>query len=272
MLSEPPILTAWLVGLAAMAILLGAAPWLAWRRLDAARPELGGAAGPYRSAEPARAAPSGRGTAVLVVGVLHLLSAPLALVLDVGRALSWDSSTAGDTTGTVIVFANVPVGLVAGLALVVIGARVRAGRPTSPIHGAALASFAAWMFATGVAIALASFGLVGLVSAGATWVALLAVAASLARTTSDADEAALGRHVAASIGLAVFAASGGVASFWIAGELGDRLSNHRSAAADAFYVAMQPPMFLLSATFFAASLAALGAAWASRRLRARRSG
>jgi hypothetical protein len=255
MMSDPAVLTGWLGVLALLGVVLACAPWLARR---------GATTDPSPSVD---GSVRDRGGWVVVTGVLHVLSAPLALVLAFGRLMSWDSSSAHDTAGTVLVLANVPVGLVCGVALVVVGMRLRSGAPTTGANGAAVALFGAWMLATGVAITLEPSGALGLGVAVLVLVALSAAGASMMGARSVADRGlARRRAIGSDLGIATILSSTGATVLWFAAELDDRLGDSdRAVSSHAFYVVMLSRLIGAGVLFIVGSLVAAAAAIATWR-------
>jgi hypothetical protein len=266
-MSDPIVLTGWLAGLSLFVVLLGVAPLLAMRR-PVLRSPMPLAPDPYRAPVPGAPGPAprdGRGVLGAVLGILYVLSAPMALLLALGRALSWDSATANDGAGTLILLALAPVGLYAGVALVVAGSRMAAGTPTTRLNAAALALFAAYFWATGIFVWLEPFGAVHVPIALASFTALACAGVYVfvvrAPPTAEVDrERARFRLVGSSAAVGVFTILAAACLVWIAGELGDRLSNHHSPEEDAFCTAMALPILGVGLLFGAASFVAFLAA------------
>lgn len=154
-----------------------------------------------------------------------------------------------------------------GPARILTGVRMRRGQPTSRVIAAALDTFLGVLVASAVYVAAGDvarpvIAVVAALLAFAGWTALAWMSVLPAPQSDDPAWRALAgtRLALASVYAALVNGSASACTLWIAIELGDRLSNHRTPEGDAWYVAVQTPMFAIAAGLALATLASLGGA------------
>jgi hypothetical protein len=149
---------------------------------------------------------------------------------------------------------------------------MRRGQPTSRVIAAALDTFLGVLVAAAVFVAVGDVARVVIAGAAAvlTFAGWSALAWVNVLPVPRSDEPAWRAQTRSRLALASLYAAlvNGLASastLWIAVELGDRLSNHRTPEGDAWYLAVQGPMFAVGAGLALAALVSLAGAARARR-------
>jgi hypothetical protein len=265
----------WMGFVLAASVGLVVAPVLATLRIGSPGAERPG--DPYRdAADHAGATPSGdrgRGSLLVLAGIVHVLLVPLGLVAALLQGFSL-ASGGGDGPGVVVIFVAAVVAAPTAIAVLRAAVATLRARPCTRINAAALVLaqgvlVAAAVLAIGRESSLAVAALAALVML-VVWIGLARLVLRPVPTADDEPTKARARLllVLSNAALALVLAFGGGFALWVGDELGDRLSNLRAAdEGAAWYQAVQGPTFVLGGLLVALCLADVALAIVAARAR-----